>query len=114
MHRQYRVKHVSKRPDRRGVWRSLLRAAPSIIIVGIATFTCIEFHVKFPTASFIFLTIVVLQSLTGGFLSSAVGGASALSKNDPLLLFKTGPLEKQDLTHDFVGARQILKRASSN
>ena len=47
---------------RRGIWRSLLQAVPSSIVVGITTFACFVFHVNFPTVSFIYLIIVVVQS----------------------------------------------------
>ena len=50
----------------------MLQAVPSSIVVGITTVACFVFHVNFPTVSFIYLIIVVLQSLTGDFLSSAV------------------------------------------
>ena len=72
MHRQDRPKRASRWPGRRGNWQSILRAAPSVVIVGITTFACFQFHVKFATVSFIYLIIVVLQSLTGDFLSSAI------------------------------------------
>jgi two-component system sensor histidine kinase KdpD len=50
----------------------VLLAVPSSIVVGITTVACFVLHVNFPTVSFIYLIIVVLQSLTGDFLSSAV------------------------------------------
>jgi two-component system, OmpR family, sensor histidine kinase KdpD len=50
----------------------VLQAVPSGIVIGITTVACFVFHVNFPTVSFIYLIIVVLQSLTGDFLSSAV------------------------------------------
>ena len=71
MHRQDDARLVSQRPGRRGVWRTVLRAVPSTVVVGIATFACFMFHLNFPTVSFIYLIIVVLQSLTGDFVSSA-------------------------------------------
>jgi len=61
-----------RRRGRRGTWQSVLQAVPSSIVVGITTVACFVFHVNFPTVSFIYLIIVVLQSLTGDFLSSAV------------------------------------------
>jgi two-component system sensor histidine kinase KdpD len=54
------------------ILRSLLRAIPSSIVVGIITFICFGLRLTFPTVSFCFLIIVVLQSLIGDFLSSAV------------------------------------------
>ena len=52
--------------------QSLLRAVPSAIVVAIATFACFAFHVNFAVVSFIFLIIVVLQSLTGDFVSAVI------------------------------------------
>ena len=52
--------------------QSLLRAIPSAIVITIATFTCFAFHVNFPVVSFIFLIVVVLQSLTGDFVSAVI------------------------------------------
>src|SRR5271165_3051836 len=72
MDRQERTKRASQRPARRKIWQTAVRAVPSIIVVGITTFACFTFHVNFTTVSFIYLIIVVLQSLTGDFLSSAV------------------------------------------
>ena len=54
------------------ILQSLLRAVPSAIVVAIATFACFAFHVNFAVVSFIFLIIVVLQSLTGDFVSAVI------------------------------------------
>jgi K+-sensing histidine kinase KdpD len=72
LHLRGRTKHASQMPSRRAIWRSVLRALPSSIVVGITTFACFLFHVNFPTVSFVFLIIVALQSLTGDFWSSAI------------------------------------------
>jgi two-component system sensor histidine kinase KdpD len=72
MHRQDRTKRASQKLARRGAWQTVFWAIASSILVGIATYACFVFHVSFPTVSFIYLIIVVLQSLTGDFLSSAV------------------------------------------
>ena len=71
MHLRGRTKQASQMPGCRGVWQSVFRALPSSIVVGVSTFACFMFHVNFATVSFIYLTIVVLQSLTGDFWSSA-------------------------------------------
>jgi len=54
------------------ILRSALRAAPGSLVVGLATFICYGLHLPFPTVSLIYLTVVVLQSLIGDFLSSAI------------------------------------------
>ncbi len=58
--------------QRKGFGRSVLRAVPAIIIVGVVTFFCFAFRVGFETVSFCYLIVVVLQSLSGNFLSSAI------------------------------------------
>lgn len=60
------------RQRRLQILQSLLRAIPSAIVIAIATFACFAFHVNFAVVSFIFLIIVVLQSLTGDFVSAVI------------------------------------------
>jgi two-component system sensor histidine kinase KdpD len=50
----------------------LLRAYPATVVVAGLTLICYSLRVGFPTVSFIYLIIVVLQSLAGDFLSSTV------------------------------------------
>jgi len=52
--------------------RSLLRAVPACIVVGLITFIGYGLRLNYTTVSFCFLIVVVLQSLFGDFLSSAV------------------------------------------
>jgi K+-sensing histidine kinase KdpD len=61
-----------KQIDSGHIRRSLLRAVPAGVVVGLITFICFELGLKFSTVSFCFLIVVVLQSLIGDFLSSAV------------------------------------------
>jgi hypothetical protein len=70
--RQNRLTRVSIRSKTLKISRSLLRAIPSTIVIAFATFACFTFHVNFAVVSFIFLIIVVLQSLTGDFVSSVI------------------------------------------
>lgn len=56
----------------RKIVRSLLRAVPGCVIVGLITFICFGLRLNYMTVSFCFLIIVVLQSLLGDFVSSAV------------------------------------------
>ena len=53
-------------------WWSTLRAVPGIVVIAVATFVCFVCHLSFPTVSFAYLVVVVLQSLTGDFFSSAL------------------------------------------
>jgi len=55
-----------------GRLRSILRALPSSTVVVIVTLICYAFHIGFPTVSFFFLVVVVIHSLAGDFLSSAI------------------------------------------
>src|SRR6266852_6314149 len=52
--------------------KSVLRALPASVVVSLVTFICFGLHVKFPTVSLLYLIIVVLQSLVGDFVSSAL------------------------------------------
>ena len=61
-----------RRSGMRGGVRSILRALPSSTVVVIASLICYAFHLGFPTVSFFFLVVVVIHSLAGDFLSSAV------------------------------------------
>jgi len=53
-------------------WRSGIRAVPGILIVGLATFICYRLGLNLTATGFLYLMIVVLQSLLGDFVSSAV------------------------------------------
>jgi two-component system sensor histidine kinase KdpD len=56
----------------RKILRSWLRAVPASAVVGLVTFICYRLGLNFPTVSFCFLIVVVLQSLIGDFVSSAL------------------------------------------
>lgn len=56
----------------RRILRSALRVLPATIGVAVVTLTCYTFRVTFPTVSFLYLIIVVLQSLGGDLYSSVV------------------------------------------
>ncbi len=51
---------------------SVLRAVPATCVVSVLTFICYAFRLGFPTVSLCYLIVVVLQSLSGSFLSSAI------------------------------------------
>lgn len=67
-----RIHLVTQKAERVGFGRSVLRAVPATVIVGVLTFICYTIRLDFPTVSFLYLIVVVLQSLTGDFLSSAI------------------------------------------
>jgi two-component system sensor histidine kinase KdpD len=54
------------------ILRSLLRTVPACVVVGLITFIGYGLRLSFSTVSFCCLIVVVLQSLIGDFLSSAV------------------------------------------
>ena len=53
-------------------WRSGIRAIPGILLVGLVTFICYGLGLNLTATGFLYLIIVVLQSLLGDFVSSAV------------------------------------------
>ena len=58
--------------ERVGIGWSVLRAVPAIFVVGVVTFLCFAFRLGFETVSLCYLVVVVLQSLSGNFFSSAI------------------------------------------
>jgi two-component system sensor histidine kinase KdpD len=53
-------------------WRSGIRAIPGALLVGPVTFICYELGLNLTVTSFLYLIIVVLQSLLGDYVSSVV------------------------------------------
>src|ERR1700674_143532 len=53
-------------------WRSGIRAIPGTLVVGLVTFICYGLGLNLTITGFLYLIIVVLQSLIGDFVSSAV------------------------------------------
>jgi len=53
-------------------WRSGIRAIPGTLLVGLVTFICFGLRVDLTVTGFLYLIIVVLQSLIGDFVSSVV------------------------------------------
>src|ERR1700736_6749842 len=53
-------------------WRSGIRAIPGTALVGLVTFICYGLGLNFTVTGFLFLIVVVLQSLVGDFVSSAI------------------------------------------
>jgi two-component system sensor histidine kinase KdpD len=54
------------------IWRSGIRAIPGTLVVGLVTFICYGLGLNLTATGFLYLIIVVLQSLIGDFASSAV------------------------------------------
>lgn len=53
-------------------WRSSIRAIPGTALVGVVTFICYGLGLNFTVTGFIYLIVVVLQSLLGDFVSSVI------------------------------------------
>lgn len=53
-------------------WRSGIRAIPGALLVGVVTLICYALRLDLTVTGFLYLIIVVLQSLIGDFVSSAV------------------------------------------
>ncbi len=53
-------------------WRSGLRAIPGTLLVGLVTFICYGLGLNLTATSLLYLIVVVLQSLLGDFVSSAI------------------------------------------
>jgi two-component system, OmpR family, sensor histidine kinase KdpD len=62
---------------RNSVPHSVLLVVPGVLLVGLTTFISFNLHVGFQTVSFFYLILVVLQSLFGNFLSSAIVSATS-------------------------------------
>ena len=54
------------------LWRSGIRAIPGTLVVGLLTFICYGLRLNLTVTAFLYLIVVVLQSLIGDFVSSAV------------------------------------------
>lgn len=53
-------------------WRSGILAIPGTLVVGLLTFICYGLRLNLTVTAFLYLIIVVLQSLIGDFVSSAI------------------------------------------
>jgi len=53
------------------IWRSLIRTAPGCLAIGVITYFCYRFRLNLSITGFVYLIVVVLQSLVGSFASSA-------------------------------------------
>jgi two-component system sensor histidine kinase KdpD len=54
------------------IWRSCIRAIPGTLLVGLVTAICYALRLDLTVTGFLYLIIVVLQSLIGDFVSSAI------------------------------------------
>jgi two-component system sensor histidine kinase KdpD len=61
-----------QRSKDQGFWRSAIRAFPGTFLVGLVTAICYALRLDLTVTGFLYLIIVVLQSLIGDFVSSAI------------------------------------------
>src|ERR1700719_2071770 len=54
------------------LWRSGIRTIPGALLVGVVTFICYGLGLNLTTTAFLYLIVVVLQSLIGDFVSSII------------------------------------------
>ena len=58
--------------DRQRIIRFLATTAPGFLLAAMLTAVCFRLHLSFATTGFLYLVVVVLQSLIGNFASSAL------------------------------------------
>jgi two-component system sensor histidine kinase KdpD len=56
----------------RRVWASLIRTGPGCLLIALITFVCDRLQLNLTVTGFIYLIAIVLQSLMGNFISSAL------------------------------------------
>jgi len=61
-----------QRPKNHIIWRSGIRAIPGTLVVGAVTLICYSLRLDLTVTAFLYLILVVLQSLSGDFTSSAI------------------------------------------
>jgi two-component system, OmpR family, sensor histidine kinase KdpD len=77
------------------IGRSLVRAVPGSLLIGLVTFVCYRLQINFSTTGFVYLIVVVVQSLVGTFASSAVVSVVAVLCLD---FFFTPPVFSLEVT----------------
>lgn len=82
-----------KQPKR--VWASFLRTGPGCLLIGLITFVCYRLQLNLTITGFLYLIAIVLQSLIGSFVSSAVVAVVAVLCLD---FFFTTPLFSLEVT----------------
>src|ERR1017187_4824798 len=118
MHGRDQTNSKIRRADPNKILRSLLRAVPAGVVVGLVTFIGYALRLKFSTVSFCFLIVVVLQSISGDFLSSAVISLiSFLSLNyffvPPIFSLRVSDSSDTLALVAFLAAGLVIKRLTS-
>src|ERR1700681_4496787 len=98
-----------------GWWRTMMLSTLGTLGVGLLTFLAFRLHLSFATASFCYLLLLVLQSLSGDFVSSAVVSFLAVACLDyyfvdPLFSFQVAsPLDTLGLASFLITGLVITK-----
>ena len=76
-------------------WRPAAECLASLVALGLITFVCFHFHLTAPTPTLLYMSVIVLLSLRGNFLSSAVVSFAAVVGLDyffvrPIFSFRVG------------------------
>lgn len=80
------------------IWPSVVRTVFGCVLIGLTTFVCYRLQMNFSVTGFIYLIVIVLQSLVGNFASSAVVSVVAVLCLD---FFFTPPLFSFEVTNSF-------------
>jgi two-component system sensor histidine kinase KdpD len=78
------------------IWRSFIRTGPGCLVIGVITYLCYHFRLNLSITGFVYLIVVVLQSLLGNFTSSAAVSVLAVLCLD---FFFTAPLFSFEVTN---------------
>src|SRR5271165_1881428 len=65
-------KSVQRMIQAKRVWASVIRTGPGCFLIALITFVCYRLQLNLTVTGFIYLIAIVLQSLIGSFISSAV------------------------------------------
>src|ERR1022692_307018 len=89
------TKHERMRQIHR-IWPSLIRTVLGCLLIGLITFVCYRLQLNLSVTGFIYLIVIVLQSLVGNFASSAAVSLVAVLCLD---FFFTRPLFSFEVTN---------------
>jgi two-component system sensor histidine kinase KdpD len=80
------------------IWSFLIPTAFGCLLIALTTLVCFRLQLNFSVTSFIYLIVIVLQSLVGNFTSSAAVSLVAVLCLD---FFFTPPMFSFEVTHPF-------------
>jgi two-component system, OmpR family, sensor histidine kinase KdpD len=78
------------------IWPFIIRTVMGCVLIGLISFVCYRLQLNFSVTGFIYLIVIVLQSLAGSFASSAVVSVVAVLCLD---FFFTAPLFSFEVTN---------------